>query len=186
MLARILSVLLVTFAFASPANAALHLYGDVKPRHWNWARQAQENVPLPDARITLWSGYPAAYEPKWRYLYLPRPGSDGASYWEERISLLHEFGHAFDFSVMTRGDRQRFRTLAQTRCGWLSQRCYLEPRWNVPPAEMFADAYSACALGLTLRTAAPLGLASYGWFPPEGTDAAICDLIRSFRYGSGR
>jgi hypothetical protein len=171
---------LAALLFPLHAQATLRLHGsDVRPRHWNWAREAQKHVPLPDARIRIWSGYPASYAPAHRELYLPRPGLQGTTYWDERIALLHEFGHAFDFSVMDWADRRRFRTLVQTRCGWLSRRCHLSGL-NVPPVEMFADAYSACALGMTLREGAPLGLASYGWFPPEGTDATLCSLIRSF------
>jgi hypothetical protein len=174
--------------FASPAGAAagFRMYGQDKPRHWKWAREAQKNVPLPQVRITI-AGEDmlggASYHPSTKTLRLPKPGFGGWTYWDERVLFLHELGHAFDFRHLDRFERVEFRALAGTSCSWLSTRCFLVgyPRkatYNVPPAEMFAEAYSACALGMTLEARDEVPSVSYGWEPPEGSDSALCDLIR--------
>jgi hypothetical protein len=43
---------------------------------------------------------------------------------------------------------------------------------------MFAEMYAACALGLTQRGYQDARFNTYGWVPPDGTDQALCDLIR--------
>jgi hypothetical protein len=166
------------------ADARLRMYGDAKPRHFNWARQAQQNVPLPDQRIRLVSGYDPTYFPVSREMFLPQSGWGGWTYWDERVLFLHELGHVFDSRQLSKAERTRFRILARTRCSWWSDRCYLagEPRkedYNVPPGEMFAEMYAACALGMTKEQVDEVPSVSYGWVPPEGTDAAFCTLIRA-------
>jgi hypothetical protein len=44
---------------------------------------------------------------------------------------------------------------------------------------MFAEMYAACALGMTKEQVDEVPSVSYGWVPPEGTDAAFCTLIRA-------
>lgn len=182
------AVAALVFSGAAPAQATLRMYGDARPRHWNWAREAQAHVPLPDVRVRfhrydcgLYGG--ACYEPgksgRHGVLYLPGPQYDGWGYENERLLFLHELGHAFDYRHLDRSERDRFRTLVGTGCSWMSQRCFLAPGYNVPPAEMFAEIYAACALGLTRAEVEARGLVSYGWRPPADKDGALCDLIRS-------
>jgi hypothetical protein len=177
-----LTVLIALLAPAS-ADATLRMYGDARPRHFNWAREAQTNVPLPDLRLTIWSGSDPMYDPTLNDLFLPQPGWGSWTYHDEKLLFLHELGHAFDFRHLNRSERDRFRAVAGTSCSWWSTRCYLpgQPHvaeWNVPPGEMFAEMYAACALGLTRAEVEAQDYPSYGWQPPADTTDTLCDLIR--------
>jgi hypothetical protein len=127
-----------------------------KPRHWNWAHAAQVNVPLPDARITLRSGYNPEYDFKAHILYLPQPGRDGWTYRAEHGLFLHELGHVYDYADMTPVRRDAFKATAQTSCSWWAKHCYSLNRRSrqtidLPPGEMFAEMYEACAMGMNAR-----------------------------------
>ena len=96
------------------------------------------------------------YDPASHTAMIPQSGKLGWTYADERLLLLHELGHAFDYALMKPGDRVRFRKLARTTCRWwqdpcstLNVRCGCGQILNVPPGEMFAEAYAALALGLT-------------------------------------
>jgi hypothetical protein len=43
---------------------------------------------------------------------------------------------------------------------------------------MFAVMYEACAMGMTREKVDDAGFNTYGWEPPDGSEAALCDLIR--------
>jgi hypothetical protein len=51
-------------------------------------------------------------------------------------------------------------------------------RSTLPPGEMFAVMYEACAMGMTREKVDDAGFNTYGWEPPDGSEAALCDLIR--------
>jgi hypothetical protein len=157
-------------------------------RHWEWASEAQQHVPLPDASITVVDGGPR-YIPSLRLLVVPfsNLGAEKRLGWNEHTEhglFLHELGHAYDYANMTPARRASFKTLAGTTCSWWARHCVTD-RWvsgpgvtvDIPPGEMFAEMYAACALGLTERAYQDAGFNSYGWVPPPGTDEQLCALI---------
>jgi hypothetical protein len=169
-----LTVLIALLAPAS-ADATLRMTGDAKPRHFNWARQAQTNVPLPDAQFELLSGSDPQYLPDLHEMYLPRPGQGGWTYWDEHALFLHELGHVYDFTHLNQQKRNQFRAMVRTSCGWWSTRC------EVPPGEMFAEQYAACALATTKASLDAVPTVTYGWLPPAETEAALCRFIQATR-----
>lgn len=158
--------------------------GDVKPRHWTWAAQAQTRVPLPNVQLSIVSDFDPMYDPITHKLYIPKPGWGGWTYRDERVLFLHELGHVFDYTEMNRAERDRFRAAIGTgKCSWWGT-CTL---WReglrdgvMEPGERFAEMYAACAIGKTREQVEAAGLPSYGWLPELGTDAALCYLIRAF------
>jgi hypothetical protein len=191
LLAGVLTLaLLITSPAASPrAYPGLRMGGDVKARHWRWASAAAQHVPLADARVWIHDGDPIYYVDD-HTLYVPFHNARGAARqgWTAHVEeglFLHELGHVYDFADMTPKRRIAFKSLVRTTCSWWAPHC-LSNRWitsptemvDVPPGEMFAEMYAACALGLTQRGYQDAGFNSYGWVPPAGTDQALCDLIR--------
>lgn len=175
----VLVVAACALVLAPVASARFKLRGNVRPQLWAWAREAAVNVPLPNVTVRVVVGYNPFWQPRTRTLYLPRGWSDQAVHG----LFLHELGHAFDTVEMTRTSRSAFSTLAGTTCGWWQRPCESLNRRSgqtilIPPAEMFAEAYDACALGLTRHQVDDAGFNTYGWDPPDGSDAALCDLIR--------
>ena len=159
------------------------MVGGVRPRHRAWARAAQRNVPLPDARISIVSGYDPEYVPALHTVFLPEPGRGGWTYYQEHVLFLHELGHVFDQMEMTPAARDRFRAAAGTTCRWWARHCFTlnrrsGERIDLPPGEMFAEAYEACALGMTRRQVDDSGAVTYGWDPPNGSDELLCRVIR--------
>ena len=146
---------LVALVLVGSAGAGrFQLVGDTRPRHLAWTHAAQ--VPLPPATITLLRNRDAMYDPGSHTAMIPQAGKRGWTYADERLLLLHELGHAFDYTLMNRGDRVRFRKLAGTTCSWWQDpcstpnvRCGCGQILDVPPGEMFAEEYAALALGLT-------------------------------------
>jgi hypothetical protein len=180
----VLLLLVVFLVLPANADAILRMKGDVRPRHWNWARQASVNVPLPDSRLQIYSGYDPMYEPSERVIFLPRPGGEW-DYQDEHILFLHELGHAYDMTGgLDRFERDAFRRANNTGCGWWSKRCRIT--WNdgthplLPPAEWFAEQYAACALGLTREQVDNSGYVTYSWRGPHYRDMQLCSLIRTF------
>lgn len=169
---KVFLIALVALIAAPSAGATLRMYGDVKQRHWRWAARANTNMPIPDARFALYSGHDPQYLPGLREMYLPRPGHGGWTYWDERVLFLHELGHVYDFRHLSRAERNLFRATAGTPFAWWSKKT------EVPPGEIFAEQYSACALGMTLRERDAIPSVSYGWEPPS--NVGLCPLIRSF------
>jgi len=176
-------LLLLALVLVASADAApFQLVGDTRPRDLAWTHAAQ--VPLPPATITLLRNRDPMYDPGSNTAMIPQAGKLGRTYADERLLLLHELGHAFDYTLMKPGDRARFRKLARTTCRWWQDpcstpnvRCGCGQILNVPPGEMFAEAYAALALGLTRAQVDDGGLPTYGWNPPEGAEVAIRALI---------
>jgi hypothetical protein len=191
---RLVSLLTLTFLLLAPAASArnwpgLRMTGDVKVRHWHWATEAGANVPMPDARVWVFDGSPE-YLPGEQIMIVPfynAPGAakEGWTAHAEKGLFLHELGHVYDYANMTPARRMAFKEAAGTSCAWLAKHC-LSHRWvsgpdvmvDVAPVEMFAEMYAACALGLTERGYQDAAFNTYGWVPPDGTDAALCDTIR--------
>ena len=150
-----------------------------------WALQDQ--MPLP--QVSIWIGYgdPVLYPGN--QMYLPRVGGGGWSALAVRGLFFHEIGHVYDAKYMTPDLRKQFMEaigIYPTCSKWL-RKCRTV-RWvvndhyyiTIPPVEMFAEEYAACALGLTQRGYQDAGYNTYGWVPPKGTDeTALCDLMRS-------
>ena len=182
--------LALSLALSSPAGAkpvrGLHMGGPrVQPIMWTWATDASHNVPLPNANFTVWSGDPYFAFDAPQMMFLPK-SQDGWTGLAIHGLFLHELGHAYDYTAMTPARRNAFRAAAGTDCNWYAKRC-VTARWisgpgvfvNVPPGEMFAEMYAACALGLTRVQVEQAGYNTYGWVPPDGTDeAALCNIIR--------
>jgi hypothetical protein len=134
-----------------------------------WIHQA--SVPLVRGRLQIRQeacpGHPlfvgCVFTARPRTLYL------GPNARAPRLVLYHELGHVFDFRVLNNGERRRFkRILGIRRSGWFGG--------GLPPAEWFADAYSACATRLgTWRRASST---SYGYTPSRRQHRRACSLIR--------
>jgi hypothetical protein len=133
---------------------------------------------LPTARLTVQNGA-AGFEGA--TIFLPFSSSKSTVHG----LFLHELGHAYDRYDMSAERRQEFLAIAGVTCNWTAAHCRTA-RWvsgpgvyvDVRPQEMFAEMYAACALGLTQRAYQDAGFNTYGWVPPDGTDAALCDVIR--------
>jgi hypothetical protein len=163
--------------------------GTVKPRERVWARLAAKHVPLPAHSVTIAEGIdlePMFYPARWE-IDLPEPGKGGWTLLAEKGLFLHELGHAFDYANMTPDLRRRFEATIKVHCAWRARHCKTA-RWvsgpdvyvDVPPVEMFAEEYAACALGLTQEGYQNAGYNTYGWVPPKGTDESLlCGLIRT-------
>lgn len=185
----------VALVTASSAQAYLHMHG-AQARHWEWAKEAQQHVPLADMTITVQDGNamfaPPVLNPG-QYINilfvpfsnLPYNEKNGWTPQAEHGLFIHELGHAYDYADMTAARRDAFKQIVGTTCAWRAKHCP-SIRWvvsppetvDVPPEEMFAEEYAACALGLTQVEYQSAGYNSYGWVPPAGTDQQLCDLIR--------
>ena len=181
----VLTALCAALAVAAAAQATptrgLHIGGKMTPLYWTWAVKASERVPMPDARFDITYGQPH-YLVDERLMLLPRQ-SWGWTREELHGSFLHELGHAYDFANMTPGRRLEFRKTVGVRCKWWAKVCFTREwasgaRVNVPPGEMFAETYAACALGLSQIDYQETDHTTYGWLPPKGSDDALCSLIR--------
>lgn len=168
------------------AAKGLRLSGRVTSDTRLWSHEAVANVPLPNARLTIRSGSPMF---EGSTIYLPFAWGTQAVHG----LFLHELGHAYDRYEMTPARRQAFLQIAGVTCAWTAPHCST-PRWvsgpgvyvDVKPQEMFAEMYAACALGLTERGYQDSGYNTYGWVPPEGTDAALCGVIRGHAPPAGQ
>jgi hypothetical protein len=79
------------------------------------------------------------------------------------------------YADMTSARRDAFKATAQTPCSWWAKRCSSLNRRSgqtidLPPGEMFAEMYEACAMGMTREQVADAGFNSYGWEPPDGSE----------------
>jgi hypothetical protein len=98
---------------------------------------------------------------------------DGAIYItppnDDRFSLNHEEGHAFDWQVMTHAARKHFEAIMHLRGPWW-------PSHGTAPAELFADEYSECRLRRNPEHGA--WTTSYGPTPTARQHFRVCALIR--------
>jgi hypothetical protein len=132
-----------------------------------WMHQAR--VPLVEGRVQfVLHGCPnrpwfagCVFSRRPRRIYL-RPGLRNA-----RAVVYHELGHIFDFIVLNRRERRAFMRIMHLH----------HHRWYTgrqPAAEWFADGYSLCAMGRSIRTARRT---AYGYQPAPRQHAAVCRLI---------
>jgi hypothetical protein len=155
----------------------------------------QDQVPFPAVSVGVYYGDPATYPGN--QVYLPKVGQEGWTELAVHGLFYHEMGHVFDNAYMTPALRREFMLEAGvpavcTHHWWDNCKTV---RWvvsdnyyvTIPPGEMFAEEYAACALGLTQLQYQNAGYNTYGWVPPQGTnEQALCDLIRSAdRSGAG-
>jgi hypothetical protein len=84
---------------------------------------------------------------------------------DDHYILAHEKGHIFDHQLLT--DEQR---------AWFVPRLKFEPGtpWSDGPAEMFADAYAACALSMHPRGGWITGV---GWYPSVRRHRRVCRTL---------
>ena len=84
-------------------------------------------------------------------------------------TLYHELGHLFDWRVLNKRERRRFKRLA----GKPRQRWF---KGGNPPAEQFAEAYSFCARYRRIKSIR--AYTTYGYDPSPGDHRTACSLIR--------
>lgn len=194
---KLLIVLLIILVAAprTALAAGFRMHG-ATGQQWQWARDAQQHVPLPDVAFRIENGSPL-YAPivlnpgaAENLLILPLssiPGNrrNGWTAQAEHGLFLHELGHAYDFADMTPARRAAFKRLVGTSCAWWAKHCITD-RWvsgpgvtvDVAPGEMFAEEYAACALGMSQQEYQNAGFNTYGWVPPPGTDEdPLCALM---------
>src|SRR5690348_18457530 len=166
--------------------AGLHLHGP-HVHHGMRVWALQDQMPFPSASIGVYYGDPARYPGN--QVYLPRVGADGWSVLAVRGLFFHEIGHVYDHEYMTPALRKQFMEAigVYPACSKWLRNCRTV-RWvvndysyvTIQPAEMFAEEYAACALGLTQLGYQEAGYNTYGWVPPKGTgEAQLCSLISS-------
>jgi hypothetical protein len=169
-----------TSSGASARVGPLALTGSVKHRHVAWAREALPRMPLPRAKVRLVVGhYPdgggAAYVHERRTLWLPTfPAWVGA----ERAYFLHELGHVADSHQLNPAERRAWMAAAGVpSCRWrkpCTTRRY-GSTVDIPPEEMFAELYYACAAGTTRAAIEAAGEPTYGWLPDPAVERLLCD-----------
>lgn len=86
-------------------------------------------------------GY-SCYVPQTKTIYLAKQDR------HNRMTLFHEYGHAYDFEMLRPADRARFRRVLGYRPGrgW-----WQETRFGESPGEQFAESYAECAVGVSNR-----------------------------------
>lgn len=183
--AALLVAALAFLASAAPAQARLLV------SHRAAAVAARFDVPLPPGDVTVLRGVvcpdvpDAACADTYRgIIYLP-PDRGHAI---DRFDLAHELGHFYDDRVLTDRDRARFTVLLGVPgVPWDGgQRTGLDCGPRDCPAELFADAYAACALHLVPDDGAwlrwiPGGYEltySYGSTPSKRHLATLCQALR--------
>ena len=157
--------------------------GNVRPTVTRWVSRSLEPLPhevgvvLNTNRTDVSDacyGNGACTSPDWTAIYLDTRDGD------VRATFFHEFGHRFDYTRLTDGNRVRFRELAGIRP--------TRPWRGVAnaPAERFAEAYGMCALGaeprfpLTPTTLSNQINGAYGYSPTVRQHRRICRWLRSF------
>ena len=88
----------------------------------------------------------SCYYPTENTIYLLPEDQRDPEHW----TLLHEYGHAYDFQVLKRADRLRFRRVmgyTPTRRWWDSKVRFSDRGDSLSPGEAFAENYAACAGG---------------------------------------
>lgn len=184
-------VLAGTASAASPWQAwqvSGHLYAthsfrlyDATQQEWSWAQAAQ--VPMPNAKVDIVAGNPETIISAFgTYVLVVLPKASALT---TQGLFLHELGHVYDLADMTPARREAFKAaIGVSNCGWWTECKTI--RWvtssttvvSLPPGEMFAEEYAACALGLTQRGYQDAGYYSYGWVPPQGvSDSTLCGII---------
>jgi len=139
-------------ATARPAPRLIDKHGRQihgKPARW----LQQSRMPMVGGRVRLivggcphrpaFAGCVYARRPRWLYL------NEGA--YNPKSVVYHELGHTFDFELLRRSDRKKFkRVMHLKRPGWFAGKG--------PPSELFAEAYALCSrFGMRRPPASKLG-----------------------------
>jgi hypothetical protein len=175
-------VLVAAMLFAAPSAQAVELVNPDGSRlggRWQaWADRAK--VPTVPGPVVLTKGEcPRRVEgcywgyPDWDAA--PRKISIHPTLDDEdrRLALMHELGHDFDAHLMTGAARRRFLAIMGYSPPWRDDHGELEP-----PIERFANAWLACALGMSYgELIQGYGAGSY---TPENPrqHRRVCSLIR--------
>jgi hypothetical protein len=141
--------------------------GDAKSmvRYQRWVDKA--GVPTPPGAVNLvLQGCPLAAEPGC-IVHGLRPTIYLGRAVQDRATLLHEVGHAFDAAVLDDGDRAAFAAITGDRRGWRSP-----PN---SPHEQFAEAYALCALKPKLSRN---HTAAYAYRATPAQHRRVCRLIK--------
>jgi len=135
---------------------------------------ALSHMPVAPATVTL-AACPAylpdrwsCYDPSAATVYLEPSEA------QPRKVLFHEEGHAFDALALKAGDRRRLLPLLgfSRRTPWDWTGDVHDEAVPDPPAELFADAYATCALGVRVH-----------FYATRPTKPAVCRLIRRVHAG---
>lgn len=98
----------------------------------------------------------------------------------DRFAILHEFGHAYDATMMDPGERNRFAHLMDMN-DLLWTWSYTDEAGHViqsgsSPAELFADAYANCRMGHIVASG-HVWESGYGYYPRPRQHRLICGMI---------
>jgi hypothetical protein len=166
-------VVALAFVLPSTASASSITFEPEASRAWTLRTLASYHMPLPPGDLVIHRG------PCFDGGGACALSSSGGVWAQGRFALAHELGHVFDTRVLTPSDR-----------AWFTQLLDLTGRpWGASggwpdPAERFADAYAACAVGLS-----PAGkrdrkgrvrggwIDVYGCRPTARQHRAICNAI---------
>src|SRR3954467_4806022 len=166
----VLAGALLALALAAPSAYALQLLstsddGAQVARFQTWVDAAAMPTPPVNLYVVLESCPVATsdgcivHEPQ-ATVYL-------GSFVQDRATLLHEVGHAFDATEMTDADRAAFQAVFRDTRAWRSP-----PN---SPHERFAEAYSLCARHPAIRRAYT---GAYGYRVTPAQQRRVCGLIR--------
>lgn len=156
---RLLAVAAVAVLTFAPAAGGARFVGYLPPDYRPWIADAATRMPMPRGRIAINRGDCASLGTT---CFVSKSGCTlegcysertiytaediGWSQVQRRFILLHEIGHAVDFTRLDKRDRRTFRGLLRLKCGWLDEsRAGCDPI----PAERWAEQYAACAAGVS-------------------------------------
>ena len=165
------AILLIPTAAASAAPTLATPDGTLRPQpNQTWVDDAL--VPTPDGTVTLsldGCGEILSCAPEGGRSILLSPD------WASRQVVLHELGHVFD-DTMPASARTRFQSIMRKRGAWASTSS------AAPANEQFAEAYSLCAMRLSIRSR---HFGNYGYSPSPTQHRRVCALINQAGAGFG-
>src|SRR3954470_19693913 len=167
-LAIALAALVLALALSPPAHALklLSASGDPQiPRFQSWVDSSAMPTPTLSLYVVLES-CPVAVSDGC-LVGAPQATVYLGSFVQDRPTVLHEVGHAFDATAMTDADRAAFQAIFRDTRPWRSP-----PN---SPHERFAEAYSLCARHASI--ARTYG-AAYGYRATPSQHRRVCALIR--------
>jgi hypothetical protein len=169
-------VIAPTAATARPAPRLIDKRG--RQMHGKPARWLQQSrMPMVGGRVRLivggcphrpaFAGCVYTRRPRWLHL------NEGAD--NPKSVVYHELGHTFDFELLRRSDRKKFkRVMHVKRHGWFAGKG--------PPSELFAEAYALCSrFGVKRPPASRLDWthSTYHYRPSKAQHTANCTIIKS-------
>jgi hypothetical protein len=173
--ALVAAVLVVAPAQARPAPRLIDRHGkEIRGKPATWLQQSR--MPLVGGRVRLiigscphrpkFSGCVYPRRPRWLWMKM--------SAYNPKSVLYHELGHTFDFELLRRSDRKKFkRVMHLKQLGWFAG--------NGPPSELFAEAYALCSrFGMKRPSAKKLDWTRslYHYRPSRAQHKANCTIIK--------